>query len=143
MTMQSYWENQVHNFVLPDWYRVYCLAVARAAPNLHAEFQSGQMAKIMAKVEGGILVPMKPQRLSNVIRQAVQRRLLDGMSNARCLVLPLSGWMCNLSGNGLPCTTHDGKVSRLRRLRGSKSIKIDSQERVLNISAGERILASF
>lgn len=143
MTMQSYWENQIYNFVLPDWHRLFCLAVARSAPNLHAEFQPGQMATMMGRIESDILLPMKPPRLSNVIAQAVERRLLDETSNARCLVLPSSAWKCNLMGNRAPCATHYGKESRPRRFRGSKSSKIDNQERMTSVSAGQRVLVSF
>lgn len=142
MTMQSYWENQVHNFDLPDWHRLFCLAAARAEPNLHAEFQSGQMAKIMGRGSGRIFHPMKASRLSNVIAQAVERRLLDEIFNARCLVLPSSAWSCNLFGSQRLCATHYGKESRPRRFRGSKSTKIDSQERMASVSAVRRVLLS-
>lgn len=79
-TPQAHWENQANYPDTPDWYRLWCLAAARAEPNLHAEFGKGQLAMLMGKEESGKFAPMGPSRLSNVIKQAVGRRLLDESS---------------------------------------------------------------
>lgn len=140
---QTHWETQAYNLDLPDWHRVWCFATARAEPNLHAEFTTGQLAKLMGKVTDSEFSAMSGPRLSNVIAQAVERKLLDETSNARCLVLPSHAWACGLKGSAQPCRTHEGKPSRPRRFRGSPSPKRENQEKADVLPAGQSVLTSL
>lgn len=142
MGLQSHWETQAYNLDLPDWHRLWCFGVARSAPNLHAEFATGQLAKLMGKVTDGQFKHMAAPRLSNVIAQSVDRKVLDASSNARCLVLPSHAWMCGLVGNSQPCRTHNGKPSRPRRFRGSPTRKRENHDRPTGIVAGQYVSTS-
>lgn len=142
-TYQSHWETQAYNLLLPDWLRLHAFAVARAAPNLHAEFASGQLAQLMGKPVNGEFQPMAGPRLSNVITQAIERKFLDESSNARCLVLPAHAWGCGLSGAASPCATHAGKPSKPRRFFAPKKRREENLEKPLNVFAAQDVLTSL
>jgi hypothetical protein len=142
-TYQSPWEAMGYNHNLPDWYRLQAFAIARCAPNLHAEFASGQLSILLGKEVGGTFQPVKAPRLSNIIAQAKERKLLDEASHARCLILPSHMWGCGLIGNAKPCNTCHGKQSKPRRFHGTKRRLEKNLERPTEVLAGERVLTSL
>jgi hypothetical protein len=144
VTYQPAWETQGYNQDLPDWYRLYAFAIARSAPNLHAEFASGQLAMLMGKEVDGTFQPVRATRLSNIITHAVERNLLDEKSHARCLVLPGPlVWGCGLSGSAAPCNTCDGKRSKPRRFYAPKRRHEENLERRTDVLAGREVLTSL
>lgn len=142
-TYQSHWETQGYNLDLPDWVRLYSFTVARAAPNLHAEFASNQLAQMMGKPVNGQFEPMAGPRLSNVINQAIERKFIDESSIARCLVLPAHAWGCGLSGADATCATHIGKPSKPRRFYAPKKRHEENLEKRMDVSTGHSVLASL
>ena len=141
-TYQSAWEAQAYNYDLPDWQRLVAFAVARSAPNLHAEFATGDLAMLMGKEVDGTFRPVTASRLSNVITQAVERKFLDDKSHARCLILPGHMWGCGLMGNTKPCNTCAGKRSRPRRFHAPKRRHEKNLERRTKVLAGQGVLTS-
>lgn len=139
---QTYWEAQGYNLDLHDWHRVWSFALARAEPNLHAEFQSGQLAMLMGKPVEGVFTPMPGPRLSNVITQAIEKNLLHDSSKARCLVLPSHAWGCGLKGELKPCSTHHGKPSMPRRFKKPPVRKDENQERRTGVLPGHSVSTS-
>lgn len=117
-TSQKFWEKFVfmdNDSTFRDWFHVYAAAVARCKPNLHAEFASGELAKILGRIDpDGTLVPMAPNRLSNLINDCVQRGLLAYGSGQRCLSLPGDAFGCTLPGYQRPCPTCTKRMSKPR-----------------------------
>lgn len=105
---QSPWdEHALDHKNHPDWFRVWALAVARSVANGHAVFPPGEIAKSLGApgIDGGWL-PKAPTGVSQAIRLAKQKGLLDPSSNARCLVLPSHAWQGGLGAVGKTCTVH-------------------------------------
>jgi hypothetical protein len=117
---QMPWDSRISDRDLPMWLRIYCIAFARAEPNLHANFQPGELAKMLGQEKSGELRPVHRANLRREIRTAVQKGYLADGSTARCLLLPASDVGCNLSGKWKPCPICTGKSSAPKRPRRRK-----------------------
>lgn len=91
----------------PDWFRVFALAAARSSANGHAPLAPGEIAKVLgAPDEQGNWSPKSATGVSQAIRLARTKGLLDHRSNARCLVLPSHAWQGGIGSATKPCPVH-------------------------------------
>ena len=95
---------QAKDEALPAHLRVFFLAITRAAPNRHAEFKRGELAKLLGKSR------KRHAHLDAAIGRAVEYGLLHKDSTSTCLVLTNMVDPYDKYGNGrfLPCKTHGG-----------------------------------
>jgi MarR family len=76
---QSAWRERAGDTRLDLWLRVAALAFAHHKRNGHANFESGEIAKILG---------VSAQSVSRAIKKAKELGFIAGESNARCLVVP-------------------------------------------------------
>jgi hypothetical protein len=72
-------KQQAKNKALPAWFRLYFLALAKTDIYNHAEFEPGELLKILSVSSSGIYY---------AIKRAVENGVLEKGSNPRCLILP-------------------------------------------------------
>jgi hypothetical protein len=111
--------------------RVYAAAMARSEPNLHAPFESGELAMLLGKKQSdGSTEPVDRRDINKSVKKAVALQLLDEASSVRCLVLPDSRAACRRSGYKKPCAYHTGNASRIKKPVAIKRTVSDPLERV-------------
>lgn len=116
LSIQLGWESQIANSDLPYWMRVYAVAMARSEPNLHAPFESGELAELLGKsLPDGSKKAVDRRDLNKYVKKAIALDLLDEISSVRCLVLPASRTACRRSGYKKPCAHHTGKASKIKK----------------------------
>jgi hypothetical protein len=116
LSTQIGWEPQIANSDLPLWMRVFAVAMARSEPNLHAPFESGELAELLGKrLPDGSTKPVERRDLHKCVKRAVALDLLDETSSVRCLVLPASRTACRRSGYKKPCAYHTGQASKIKK----------------------------
>lgn len=95
----------------PLWLRVYFAAQWRLNQIGHAEFQSGELADVLTDKDG-----KRPSdgSVSNAVTRAKSKGLIDGESNARCLVLPHHH--ARTEKGSASCSQHNARVWRPRRV---------------------------
>jgi len=105
---QSVWEEQALDYEnFPEWYRVWCLAVARGQQNGHSGFPPGEIARRLGRPDSqGGWIPKAPSGVSQAISSAKRKGLLDRDSNSRCLVLPNHAWSGGLGSPFKICPVH-------------------------------------
>lgn len=127
MHRQIGWEPRIYDTAFPYWFRVWAVANARCAPNLHAEFETGELAKLLGKrKEDGSIEAVDRRDLDKYIKQAIERELLDGISCVKCLVLPAHAVGCRLPGAYSPCDYHTGEASKVRKPVGTRRIGVET-----------------
>jgi hypothetical protein len=96
--------------------RVYAVAMSRSEPNLHAPFESGELAELLGKsLPDGSKKAVDRRDLNKYVKKAVALNLLDETSSVRCLVLPASRTACRRPGYKKPCAHHTGKASKIKK----------------------------
>jgi hypothetical protein len=97
------------NKLNPPYLRLYHLTLVRANPNGHANFQRGELSKLLSKGDN------RYRNVESAIDQAVGYGLLAGSSELRCLVLPdemVDPW--NPDAAKAQCVTHAGNPAPSR-----------------------------
>jgi hypothetical protein len=110
---QSAWLDDARNADLDMWFRVFALAYSRIRANGHAVFLKGEIAELLGKPDYAI---------SQAIRLAEKKKLLDPSSNARCLVLPSHKVAGHIGSHKTPCPVHD--ALRAKRQKGPASATV-------------------
>ncbi|MEU3598846.1 hypothetical protein ABZ714_08975 [Streptomyces sp. NPDC006798] len=92
---------------LPLWLRAYFAAQWRLNQIGHAEFQSGELAEILADENG-----KRPSdgSVANAVARAKDKGLIKGESNARCLML--SHHHARTGKGAISCSQHNARVWR-------------------------------
>jgi len=87
---QNVWQERARDPRLPAWLRVAALAFGSHAANGHAPFKPGEIALILARVDGetGEIVPMHKANVQRAITKAVESGWLVSNSGSTCLVVP-------------------------------------------------------
>jgi hypothetical protein len=90
----------------PAVIRLWWLALSRINRIGHAQFDRGEIGRILATVDTdtGEVRPLKPSRVSNVIREAKGHGLVGEDSSARCIVLP--PWQAQNGKGAATCREH-------------------------------------
>lgn len=91
----------------PLWLRLYFAAQWRLNQTGHAEFQSGELAGVLAKKGGK---PLGERSVSNAITRAKEKGLINDESNARCLVLPHHH--ARTEKGSVSCSQHNARIWR-------------------------------
>jgi hypothetical protein len=116
MHHQIAWEERIYNRSFPLWFRIFATANARCTPNLHAEFETGELAKLLGKPNpDGTIKPLDRRHLHACVQKTIQMELLDATSSPRCLVLPSHAVGCRLPGADRQCRYHTGAASTPRK----------------------------
>lgn len=116
MVSQAFFEHQMENGVL--WLRVANAALARCTPNMHAEFQPGELCKLLLT---------DASQLTRAIKRAVTEGMLAEDSKPTCLQLSRC-FGSNRPGSRKPCPTCTGKMSHPSRVR-VKSVPVESADK--------------
>ena len=106
---QGVWLERSANPSLPDWLRLASLAFGRHKANGHANFGSGEIAKLLGKHDSdGLVRPLSNSAVSNAIRRAKELGFIANVSYARCLVVPPHAVTHGLGSRYERCRIHDG-----------------------------------
>lgn len=97
---QGVWVERSTNPLLPAWLRVAFLAYGKHTKNGHANFSSGELAKLLSKPgPNGEPKPISDSAVSNAIKRAKEQGYIAEDSMARCLVVPRHAVVGGLGGN--------------------------------------------
>lgn len=104
---QTAWHEDALNPRFPMPLRVAFLGFGTHRANGHAVFKSGEIAKVLGRVDDdGHLVPADRRTVHRAIAQAVDLGLLAEGSKALCLIVPRHRVAGDLGDAGAPCRRH-------------------------------------
>ncbi|MFA5711513.1 hypothetical protein [Mycolicibacterium sp.] len=122
MTTQKWWEGRIHNPDLALDDRIFAVAIARCAPNLHCPMGKGgrdekgayrgELVCLLGEQTGTY-----PSRAAvwKAIKKLIEAGYLDPNSSRDCLILPVDGFENNLRGQNKPCPQCTGKASKMKK----------------------------
>jgi hypothetical protein len=143
LSPQIGWEPQIANSDLPNWLRVFAVAMARSEANLHSPFESGELAELLGKTQrDGSTKAVDRRDLDKYVKRAVEKGFLDEASSVRCLVLPESRTACRRRGYQKPCAYHTGKASKIKKPIVIKRTVLDPLNRVNTDAASPPVRGS-
>lgn len=113
---QHAWLDRAGERSLPNWLRVACVAYGQHRANGHAMFRPGDLALILAHVDGdtGEVTPLDRRHLHRAIQKAVQYGWLANGSTARCLIVPAHAVTGGLGSATAECPQHSHRGRRLK-----------------------------
>lgn len=113
---QSVWAERAVNPVFPLWCRVAWVAYAQHKTNGHANFQRGQLSRMLGASGMDGFKALDTNNLQRAIRQAKKAGLLDASSCAECLVVPAHAIEGGWGGSPhSPCPVHRRKLEQRRQ----------------------------
>jgi hypothetical protein len=117
---QIVWENRAHDYSLPLWLRLACIAYARHEANGHANFKRGQLSWILGTPPKGDQPFKRVDRwtLSNALALAIRREWIADGSCTECLVVPGHAIEGPDGDATKPCTVH------VRKQLGKKRVQL-------------------
>lgn len=106
MGNQDQFKDHAASDVFPLWLRVTFAAYSQVTANGHAEFRQQELAEMLGRLEDGIWIPAKRQRVREAVDGAIRRGLLLAGSKALCLVVPRTAIAFGAGDPGVPCRRH-------------------------------------
>lgn len=110
---QSVWLERSATPALPDWMRLASLAFGKHKANGHANFGSGEIARLLGRQADGKVKPLSGPAVSNAIRRAKELGFIADQSHARCLVVPPHAVTHGLGSPYERCRIHAGATRGL------------------------------
>jgi hypothetical protein len=117
ISYQGGYEVLFKNENFPIYLRIYFLAMARTDPNRHTALGTGELRKLMGKVNpiNGSITPIDRRDIGSYLDKAIAEGLLDPSSTVHCLVLPSYLVDCRRPGSSKTCPVHSGVTSKPKK----------------------------